>query len=868
MSDMLEPGIKDSAIEEVVPQKFLDYGMSVIVSRAIPDVRDGLKPVHRRILYAMNDLGMTHDKPFKKSARIVGEVIGKYHPHGDTAVYETMVRMAQEWSLRQMLVEGHGNFGSMGNDGAAAMRYTEARLRAISQELLRGIKKYDTDENDRWVNGVVDFVGNYDDSEQEPSVLPGRFPNMIVNGAEGIAVGMATKMPPHNLKEVCQGIIAQIDNPNVTIEELMTFIQGPDFPTGGMVMGNEGIKEAYETGRGSITVRGSVEIEEDKATGKIILRIREVPYQVNEEVLIQKIKDIQKDYDEYKRERDKKGGKALKPKGLDFHEKDGVNNDKDSATPDNQVNISINLKRGITPEVVLSYLYKHTPLQTSYSVLNLALVPEGKSKDGKTQLKPKIMGLKTLINEYIKHQQEVERRTLEYDLRDILKKTHALEGLMKALDQLDESIAAIRAAKSRSEARESLISLLTIDTIQADSILKLELQSLANFAQDEKRAEYQEKLIRISEIRHILSDENEILKLVKNNLIEMGEKYGSDRLTLLKPPAQEINLEDLIEDEEVVVTITHGGYIKRTAQSSYKSQRRNGRGVSGMNTNEEDFVAHLEVAKNHDTLLIFTNNGRVYRIRVFEIPEFARTAKGTSIYNLLSIEKEEKIQAVLSIRDFSDQQNVIFATRNGTVKKTKLSEYANIRQNGIAAIKLREEAGKSDSVVGVELTNGERNITLVTKKGISITFDEREVKSVGRTGIGVKGIKLGKRDEVVSFDKHEEFGDLFIATNTGYGKRTPLGDFRVQTRGGKGVIVCKLTEKNGEVVGARVVQEEDALMLITKHGTLIKLLVGSISQFGRNTQGTKIMNLRDKDEIQGIARIADGSEEDEEESEE
>jgi DNA gyrase subunit A len=875
MSDILEPGIKESAIESIVPRKFLDYGMSVIVSRAIPDVRDGLKPVHRRILYAMNDLGMTHSNPYKKSARIVGEVIGKYHPHGDSAVYESMVRMAQPWSLRQMLVEGQGNFGSIGNDPPAAMRYTEARLRAITQELLRGIKKRDTDKDGKWINGVVDFNGNYDDTEQEPAVLPARFPNMIVNGAEGIAVGMATKMPPHNLRETCLAVAAQIDNPDITVDELMEYIKGPDFPTGGYIMGEKGIRDAFETGRGSITIRGVVEIETAPATGKQTLRIRQIPYQVNEEVLIAKIKEIQKDFDDYKRERDKgadkksgkKAAKIVKQKGIDFHEKDGVNNERGSSTPDNEVNIAIQLKRGTTPEVILSYLYKHTPLQMSYSVLNLALVPEGKNAEGRDNLKPQIMGLKKLIYEYIKHQQVVERRSLEWDLRDLREKVHALEGLMKALDKLDETIAVIRASKSKADARESLIALLHIDEIQADYILDMRLQSLASFEQDEKRADYEEKIRRILEIEHILADEREILSIIKNDMLMIAEKYGTDRLTLLKPPAQEISLEDMVEDEEVVVTISHTGHIKRTPQSSYKSQRRNGRGVAGMNTKEEDFVEHLEVAKNHDTLLIFTNNGRVYRIRVFEIPEFARTAQGMSIYNLLSIEKGERIQAVLSIRDFSDLQNVIFATKNGTVKKTKLSEYANIRQNGIAAITLREEKGVMDSVVGVELTNGERNITLVTKKGMSITFDEREVKSVNRTGIGVKGITLGKGDEVVSFDKHEEFGDLFIATNTGYGKRTPLGEFRVQTRGGKGVIVMKLTDKNGEVVGSRVVQEQDALMLITKNGTLIKLLVDSISKISRNTQGTKIMNLRDKDEIQGVARIADGADEDGEDEE-
>ena len=864
MTDNIElEEYKDRSIESIVPRKFTDYAMSVIVSRAIPDVRDGLKPVHRRSIFSMGEEGITSDKPHKKAARIVGDIMGKYHPHGDSSIYDTIVRMAQIWSMREMLVDGHGNFGSMGDDPAAAMRYTEVRLTKIAEELLRDIKKYDTVDGKR-VNGVVEFVDNYDGEEQEPTVLPARFPNMLVNGSEGIAVGMATKMPPHNLREACMAVIAQIDNPDITLEGLMEYIKGPDFPTGGMIMGEQGIRDAFETGRGSIKIRGLVEIENDPKTGKQTLRIREVPYQVNEEVLIEKIRDIQKEYDDSRREKDKdkKGSKVMKIRGLDFHEKEGVNSERDSSTPPGKVNIVIRLKRGVQPELVLKYLFKHTPLETSYSVLNLALVPENGA------LGPKVMGLKEINRQYILHQREVERRSLEYDLKQLKIKAYELEGIMKALDKLDESIETIKKSKNKEEATKGLIALLSIDQLQVDAILSLRLQSLASYEQSKKREEYEEKLADIVRIEDILADENKILEIIKDRLHMIAEKYGSDRLTELKPPAEDINLEDLIEDDEVVVTISHGGYIKRTAQTSYKSQRRNGRGVAGMNTNEEDFVEHLEVAKNHDTLLIFTNNGRVYQIRAFEIPEFARTAKGTSIYNLLSIDRSEQIQAVLSIREFSDKQNVIFATKNGTVKKTKLSEYANIRQNGIAAIKLREENGISDSVVGVELTSGEQNITLVTKHGMSITFDEREVKSVSRVGIGVKGIALTKGDMVVAFDKHEAFADLFIATNTGYGKRTPLEEFRVQTRGGKGVIVIKMTEKNGEVVGARVVQEQDALMLITKNGTLIKLLVDSISQFGRNTQGTKIMNLREKDEIQGIARIADGAEEDEEFEEE
>lgn len=838
-------------VNSIVERNFIDYSMSVIVSRAIPDVRDGLKPVHRRILWAMYDLGMTPDKPFKKSARIVGEVIGKYHPHGDSAVYESMVRMAQQWNMRNTLVLGHGNFGSMDGDSAAAMRYTEAKLDPMAIELLRDIEK-----------NTVDFKENFDGEEKEPSVLPARFPNMLVNGSEGIAVGMATKMAPHNLKEVIQAIIAYMDDETITIENIMQYIKGPDFPTGAMIMGEEGIEKAYTTGRGSVVVRGVVEVVEK--AGKTFIHIKQLPYQVNKLKLKQQIEEQQVLYDQSSKEKDKKGAK--KTIGLDFMVKDGVTDGTGRASSVNDILIRVELKKGVDPRRVINHLYKHTSLQSSFSMLNLALVPKIDHR-GREVLKPELLNLKSLISEYVKHQIKVERRKQEHELLEKQTEMHLLHALIQALDKLDDTIDTIRAAKSRTEAVEGLMALLLVDEVQAKHILDRRLQTLANFEIDEQRKKHVKLGDEIREIEEIIADDKKITTIIKKSLEDISVKYGEDRRTEIMPPAEEINMEDLIVDEEVVVTISHTGYIKRTPQNSYRSQRRNGRGVNGMNTNEEDFVEHLEVAKNHDTLLIFTNNGRVYRIRVFEIPEYARTAKGTSIYNLLSIEKNEKIQAVLSIRDFSEQQNVIFATKNGTVKKTKLSEYANIRQNGIAAITLREEKGVTDSVVGVELTNGEQNITLVTKHGMSITFDEREVKSVSRAGIGVKGITLDKGDEVVSFDKHEAFADLFIATNTGYGKRTPLEEFRVQTRGGKGVIVCKLTEKNGEVVGARVVQEQDALMLITKNGTLIKLLVDSISKFGRNTQGTKIMNLREKDEIQGIARIADGAEDDHESEE-
>jgi len=849
--------IKETDVTKVLSTSFLDYSMSVIVSRAIPDVRDGMKPVHRRILYAMHDLGMYADKPYKKSARIVGEVIGKYHPHGDTAVYDSMVRMAQTFSLRVPLVDGHGNFGSMEGDPPAAMRYTESRLSQPAMELLHDLK-YDT----------VNFNDNYDGSEREPSVLPSRFPNLLVNGTEGIAVGMATKIPTHNLREVCQAVIAQIDNPSITVEELMEYIKGPDFPTGAMIMGDEGIKNAYTTGRGSVQVRSVTEIEEQNGRHRII--VTQIPYQVNVEKLMSSIRQIQLDFDEFQKERDKKGSKA-KEKGFDFLATNGVRNETGRNEKNNSVRIVIELKRGTNPELALKYLFKHTQLQSSFSTLALSLVPKrdknGKvmMKDGKEFIEPKVLNLKEMLAEYIKHQKDVEVRKQEFILKQKMDEMYKLNGLIKALDKIDESIAIIRSSKSRSEAQEGLMALLFIEKAQANHILEMRLQALANFEQDVLRNRHITLAKEIEEIKRILGDEKEIFTFVKKIIMDISDKFGTDRLTQIMPAAEDINMEDLIEDDEVVVTITHNGFIKRTLESTYRNQRRNGRGVNGMTTYDDDFVKHLQIAKNHDTMLFFTNLGRVYRLKVYEIQEAKREARGVIIKSILNLEKEETVQAVVSVREFSDKQNLFFTTKNGIVKRTLLSHYANVRRNGIAAITLDGH----DRLIGVSLTSGDRNVTLVTKRGMSITFNEDAVKVVGRTGRGVKGIELSKGDVIVSFIIHEDDADLFIATNNGFGKRTSLSEYRIQNRGGKGILSMKQTDKNGIVIGTEVVQEKDSLMLVTKNGTLMKLLVDEVSQFSRNTQGTRVINLREGDELQAVARIADASEEEEiEETEE
>lgn len=839
----LHEQIEEQDILDIVPNAFIDYAMSVIIARALPDVRDGLKPVHRRILYAMNDLGITSDKAFKKSARIVGEVIGKYHPHGDSAVYETMARMAQPWNMRNMLVNGHGNFGSMDGDGAAAMRYTEAKLTKIAEELLNGLKK-----------DAVPFVDNYDGSEQEPAVLPAKYPNLLVNGSEGIAVGMATKIPPHNLVEIINAVIAQIDNEDITIEELMTHVKGPDFPTRAQIMGQEGIKKAYETGKGSFVVRAVTEIKETKGRHTII--VRQIPYQVNKLELVKQIKKLQDDHDVYERERAKntKTKEQPKEKGFDFAVKDGVKDTSQQRDGNTDVEIQIMLKKGVEPELVLNNLYKHTSLQISYSMNNLSLVP--KMEDGKEILEPRVLTLKETLAEYIKHQIEVYKKEIQFDLAKAKKRDHKLAGLLKALERLDETVETIRSATSNQDANEKLMALLQIDKEQAEGILEEKLRRLASFEMDRLKEEQINLAKEIAILEAKLTNEDLLKEDIKEDLRRVSDKYGTDRLTTIAGEVEDFDREDLIEDIEVVITLTNNGFIKRTKESQYRAQRRKGIGVNGMSMYEDDFIRNILIAKNKDTLLYFTNKGRVYAKKAWQITEANANSRGRNLRLFLQLDADEKVQALMCVRDFSEDQYIFFATKKGNVKKTQLSDYANIRRNGIIAINMRED----DELVSAALTNGKRNVTLVTKKAMSITFNEEEVRVLSRSAMGVRGIKLNAGDEVVSSAIHEENGELLIVTNEGYGKRTESSEFRPQARGGKGMKCTKTTDKNGEVIGSEIVQEEDIVMLITKNGTLIKLRVRELARYGRVAQGTKVINLREDDTLQGMARLAEGEE--------
>ncbi|QST02915.1 DNA gyrase subunit A (plasmid) [Pontibacillus sp. ALD_SL1] len=816
---------------------FLDYAMSVIVSRALPDVRDGLKPVHRRILYAMHDLGMHSHKPHKKSARIVGEVIGKYHPHGDSAVYDSMVRLTQDFNMNVPLINGHGNFGSIDGDAAAAMRYTEARLEKISNELLRDLHK-----------DTVDYEDNYDGSEREPHVLPSVFPNLLVNGGEGIAVGMASKIPPHNLKEVVEAVIAQMENPVITAEELMTIMPGPDFPHPCVVMGKSGIKEAFNTGRGVFKIRGIVDVVSTKKKNQII--IRSVPYQVNPEMLVKRIYELQGEWDHYVKERAKK--KKVERNGLiDFVETNGISNQADRNNP---VHIIITLKKEADPDLVLNYLYKKTDLEKSFGYNMVALVPE-KGKDTISRV-PSQLSLKEIIAHYIDHQVEVLTRSLQFDLKKQEEKMHLLSGFIKALDDIDETVRIIRESTNKPEAMLGLMNHLHIDEIQAENILDRKLQTLANFEQDKLRLEHEERGKEIILIKEKLENPSLIHEDIKETLKSISSQYGKPRQTTLTDDIESFDDEDLITNDDVVVTITHDGLIKRTLESTYRTQRRKGIGVSGMKLLEDDFIRHLHVAKNKDTLLFFTNQGKVYKKKVYEISESTSNNRGTNVELLLDLEHDERIQAILAIREFSSSQKILFVTKNGHVKKTPLSAFGNIRQNGIISIRMKPQ----DSLIGVCLTSDDRNITLVTRKAISITFEGSSIRPMSRTAAGLRGIRLNEGDTVVSFAVHEEEADLFVATNQGFGKRTPLGEFRVQKRAGKGVRIAKLNDKNGEVIGTLTVQEEDTVMLMTKNGTLMKMKAEELSQFGRVAQGTKIINLRDGDELSVIARIPDEEE--------
>lgn len=816
MAEEIRSEIKERDIGSEMKESFMDYAMSIIVSRALPDVRDGLKPVHRRILYAMSELGMSPDKPHKKSARIVGEVIGKYHPHGDSAVYETMVRMAQDFSMRYMLVDGHGNFGSIDGDMAAAMRYTEARLSKIAMELLRDINKE-----------TIDFVPNYDGEEQEPAVLPSRFPNLLVNGVSGIAVGMATNIPPHNLGEVIDGIQHLIQFPDATSMDLMTFIKGPDFPTGGYIIGREGIRAAYNTGRGTVTMRAKVNIEDVNGKARII--VYELPYQVNKARLIQNIAEL------------------VREKRID-----GITDLRDESDR-NGMRMVIELRRDVNPNVVLNNLYKHTAMQSNFGINMLALVNN----------QPQILGLKETLFHYLDHQKSVIRRRTEYELRKAEARAHILEGLRVALDHLDQVIALIRGSRTTEEARTGLMEQFGLSLEQAQAILDMRLQRLTGLEREKIEEEYQELMKKIAEYKAILADEQLILAIIRDELNEIREKYADERRSEITIGEESILDEDLIPQEDVIITISHTGYIKRLPVHTYKAQKRGGKGVIGMDTKESDFVEHLFVSNTHQYLMFFTDKGKAYRLKAYEIPDLSRTARGTPIINLIQIEQGEKISAVIPVEDFNAPLNLFFATEQGIVKKTPLEDYANIRKVGLIAICLRED----DKLIGVRLTDGNKEIVMGTRDGMSIRFPEGDVRPMGRSATGVKGIQLADEDAVIDMDIIDPASSVLIVTSKGYGKRTPVEDYRVQTRGGKGIKTLNITAKNGPVVGLKVVNEDEDLMIITAQGTIIRMSIDGISEMGRNTQGVRLINIKEDDEVSTVTRVQKSENETESETE-
>ena len=796
--------IIDIDIRDEMQTSYLDYAMSVIVSRALPDVRDGLKPVHRRILYSMSELGMTPDKPHRKSARIVGDVLGKFHPHGDSAVYNAMVRLAQDFSTRYMLVDGHGNFGSVDGDGAAAMRYTEARLSKIAMEMLRDIGK-----------DTIDYRLNFDETLNEPKVLPSRFPNLLVNGSSGIAVGMATSIPPHNLIEVINGILAMIENSEIGIDELIGFIKGPDFPTGGNIMGIENIKEAYRTGRGKVIVRAEAEIEENEK-GRSSIIITELPYQVNKAKQIERIAEL------------------VREKKLE-----GISDLRDESDRTG-MRIVVEIKRDANANIVLNNLYKYTQFQSTFSIILLALVND----------QPKVLNLKQIIRHYLDHQQDVIVRRTQFDLNRAEERAHILEGLKIALDSIEAVIKLIRGSQNAVEAKEGLINDFELSEKQAQAILDMRLQRLTGLERGKIEEEYNALMEEVNRLRAILASEELVYKIIKDELVVIKEKYGDERRTEIKASEEEINLEDMIQEECVAITLTHFGYIKRLPEDTYKTQRRGGRGVAGLTTREDDFVEHLYVTSTHDNLLFFTNQGRVYSMKGYEIPEARRQARGTAIINLLQLNAGEKITAVIPIRNFTEDNFLILVTKKGVTKKLRLNELQNIRKTGLIAISLRDE----DELMGVRKTEGDDKIILVTSEGMSIVFDESDVRDMGRTAMGVRAIRLNKDDYLVGMDLLEEDKDLLVISEYGYGKRTPLDNYRVQTRGGKGVKTYNIKDNTGPLVNAKVVDKDDEVMMISFLGTIIRLCAADISKMGRTTQGVRLMKMGAGDRVVSVAK--------------
>ena len=784
---------------------YIDYAMSVIVSRALPDVRDGLKPVHRRILYAMQEAGMGSTKPYKKSARIVGEVLGKYHPHGDTSVYDAIVRMAQDFSMRYMLADGHGNFGSVDGDPAAAMRYTEVRMSKIAEIMLQDIDK-----------DTVDFVPNYDESLKEPSVLPAKFPQLLVNGTSGIAVGMATNIPPHNMGEVIDGTLMLIDHPDTTVDELMTVIKGPDFPTAGLILGKEGIRQAYTTGRGVIKMRANAHIE-TMSNGKPRIIVTELPYQVNKARLIEKIADLVRN-----------------------KEIEGITDLRDESDR-NGMRIVIELRRDANANVLLNQLYKHTQLQESFGTIMLALV------DGK----PKVLNLKEILHYYIKHQEDVITRRTKYELAKAEARAHILEGLTIALDHLDAVITTIRESRTADIARTALMEGFKLSEKQAQAILDLRLQRLTGLEREKIEEEYQETLKAIEEYKAILADESRILGIIKDELTQVKEKYGDERRTRITIDTSELNVEDLIAEEDVVITLTHNNYIKRMPLDTYRRQNRGDKGIKGMGTKAADFVDNMLITTTHHTILFFTSRGRVYHLKAYEINEASRTAKGTAIINLLQLEPGEKITAIIQVKEFQPDHFLFMATKKGIVKKTDIMEFRNLHKGGLIAIRLDDD----DDLIGVKFTDGDSYIMLGTKDGQAIAFSEEDVRAMGRTARGVKGISLKLGDEVVGMDIVRRNAEVLTVTAGGYGKRTPTEDYRAQTRGGKGLINLKVTEKTGVVIGFKVVHPGQELMLITTGGIVIRTNVDDISTISRNTQGVKLMDIAEDDQVASMATM-------------
>ena len=801
-------------IEDQMRESYMDYAMSVIIGRALPDARDGLKPVHRRILYAMFSEGLVHNRRYSKCAGVVGEVLKRYHPHGDSAVYDALVRLAQEWNVRYPLIDGQGNFGSIDGDSPAAYRYTECRLTELAEELLADIDK-----------DTVGFVPNFDDSTQEPLVLPSKVPNLLINGSAGIAVGMATNIPPHNLGEVCDALVALIEHPELTVDELMRYVPGPDFPTAGFICGQAPIREAYREGRGILTVRARAAVETDEKSGRSSIIVTEIPYQVNKARLIAQIAEL------------------VRERRLDGIAGDGLRDESDR----DGMRIVIELKRDAVPEVLLNQLYKHTPLQESFGVNMLAIV------DGR----PKVLSLKDALQAFLKHRREVVVRRTLHDLRKAEERLHILAGLKIAIEHLDEAIGIIRAAAEPATARERLMATFALSQLQAQAILEMRLQRLTGLERGKIVEEYAETEKAIARYRQILADEREVAKIISDELRALREKYADQRRTQIVDEATTISVEDLIVEEDMVVTISHEGYIKRNAVGLYRAQRRGGRGRIGATTREEDFVEHLFVASTHSYLLFFTTSGKVFWLKVHEIPQAGRAARGRSITNLLSLSPEEKLSAFLPVREFQEGRYVLFATRRGLVKKTDLMQYASPRPSGIIAIALED----NDEVIGVRLTDGSCQVILSTRDGQAIRFEEEEARPMGRDTYGVRGMKLDQGDEVVALDLVEAGATLLAVSENGYGKRTEMDEYRLTRRGGKGIITMKTTDKTGRVIGVRLVTDDDQIMLVTSGGKVIRLRVKEIRVIGRNTQGVRLIVLEEGERVASVARLAEREDE-------